>query len=112
QQYAGVERLALETLNERLPLFRPRPLQNHIADVVRARRPELCTLRESQMKGDLREPVAACPAHDARRRVNASARAQLPDPRIGLIVQLECLFSDAFEADEIFITRPHEQPRV
>ena len=80
--------------------------------VLRPFPPARGPVRLPEMRGDLRQPVAGGPAHQARRGMHPGHGAQLPHPGIGLVVHRERALAHPFEALELHPPRPGEQPAV
>jgi len=112
QQHARVQILAAEALDEGLPALAPRLLENLGADRVGAGAPRRVARCLADDGGDLRQPVAGGPAHQRRRRVDASAGAQLPHAGVGLIVEAPGLLAHAFELGEVAQVGAPEQAMV
>ena len=101
QQQARIQPVAFEALREGAEVGVPGPLQDGLSHHLRAPPPPRAAFGFTEMSGDLREPVARGPAHQARRRVHPGHGAQLPHAGIGLIVHGERALADPFEAFEL-----------
>ena len=64
------------------------------------------------MMADLREAIAAGPAHDRGRRVRTFARPELPHAGIRLVVQQESLLTDGLEPSVLDGAGLHEETPV
>ena len=108
QQQARVESVAPEALGEGPEGRIPGPVQDGPAHRLRPLPPQPGPIPETQMRGDLRQPVARRPAHQARRRMHPGHGAQLPHPGIGLIVHREGAIAHPLEALELDAPGPRQ----
>src|SRR5213075_2746047 len=99
-QQARVERIALERRDERPQLLIPRPPRDDLVQLARAVAPVRRAIGEPQLFGDAAESLAADPAHHRRERVDARAPAELPQPGVRLIEQLDAALAQWLEPTE------------
>src|SRR5678815_3507150 len=104
--------LAAENVDESLPLRVPRKLEYRRLDRIGAAAPFACPVWTTEVQRDLRQAVASGPAHHRRRGMHSAARAQLPDPRVGLVVQRERALTQPFQAQEIVDARRMQQSAI
>src|SRR5207249_10785106 len=69
-------------------------------------------VRKPDARGDLREAVAPCPAHDAREGMYALRPAQLPQAGVGLVEQGGSALAELLELAEQRLVASQREPRV
>src|SRR6266478_46539 len=82
KQQAGIDLFAVEAVDETVLLRVPCAGKYFATEPGSMSAPILVAVGEAEHAGDLAEPVAGGPTHDARMRVGPTSLTKLPQPRI------------------------------